>query len=412
MTVIAQAWSALGEGVAPLSNGAGRPLARTVKLILDPLVIRPVQNPHLAGFTLAPDAATDLIRRIDEAGDALRATAAWFLILKNARRALRITDGNPQEKYFQRCFELARSVGAPDPVTAEKLAVEAVQEIAQTGGDSLMARIREIVQDTAEADRLHHDLVAAWRARHRTDDTVAESAALITTALDACGTATSPELDGLIDAQAGSAAASALETPGAARTHGLTDLDHPAMPELGATASKRALPRPFDRSVFERLFAALSSNASPDMGLDADEVLSDEVARTARAWELAEEQSRVLMLLGAEASHALEPTDLLRPTNAHRLLRGRWEREAYVRRVRRLPAGLSGVPEAIREDVHTVRQGYLRRLWVRMHGRELRGLQTTGGDLWDTLDGILRSVVMDQRHRLKLAIGRGTEGAA
>lgn len=415
MTAIWQAWSTLGEGVAALSNGSRRPLARTVKLILDPLVIRPVQNPHLAGFSLTPDAARELEARIADAGDALTATAEWFHLLKAARRTLRITDGNPQEKYFQRCFELARTFGAPDPATAEQTAADAVQEIAQAGGENLMKRIRDAVQDPVEAERLHGALVAAWAARGTDEgadtDAAATTATIAFEVLDACGTTTVPDLDGLVDAHAGSAAAAALESPGSARALGLTASDRPTMPELGATASKRALPRPFDRSVFERLFAALSGGAPVD-DLDPDEVLGDEVLRTAQPWELAEEQSRVVMMLGAEASHALEPVELLRPANAHRLLRGRWEREAYVRRVRRLPADVSGVPEAIRDDVHSVRQGYLRRLWVRLHGRELRDLQTQGGELWDTLDGVLRSVVMDQRHRLKLAIARGTEGVA
>jgi len=411
-TAIWRAWSTLGEGVAALSNGSGRPLARTVKLVLDPLVIRPVQNPHLAGFSLTPDAADELEARITDAGDALVATAEWFRILKTARRTLRITDGNPQEKYFQRCYELARTHGAPDSATAEQTATDAVQEIAQTGGDSLMARIREAVQDSAIAAQLHDDLVAAWAARRPAEGPTAADADLVFAALDACGTDAVPDLDALIAAHVGSAAASALEEPDAARALGLTALDRPAMPELGANASKRSLPRPFDRSVFERLFAALSGGAPVEGDVHADDMLADEIVRTARSWELAEEHSRVLMLLGVDAGRALEPVDLLRPTNAHRLLRGRWEREAYVRRVRRLPADISGVPEPIRDDVHAVRQGYLRRLWVRLHGRELRASPTRGDELWDTLDGVLRSVVMDQRHRLKVAIGRHAEGAA
>lgn len=410
-TAIWRAWSTLGDGVAALSNGSGRPLARTVKLILDPLVIRPVQNPHLAGFSLTPDAAAELEARIADAGDALVATAEWFLILKSARRMLRITDGNPQEKYFQRCFELARTHGVPQPATAEQTAADAVQEIAQLGGDSPMTRIRETVQDPATAARLHDDLVAAWSARLPADAPTAD-ADLVFAALDACGTGAVPDLDALADAEAGSAAASALEAPDAARILGLTTLDRPAMPELGASASKRSLPRPFDRSVFERLFAALSGGAPVDDDRDGETVLADEIRRTAGPWELADERSRILMLLGVEAGRALEPAVLLRPTNAHRLLRGRWEREAYVRRVRRLPADLSGVPEPIRDDVHAIRQGYLRRLWVRVHGRELRASPTPGSELWDTLDGVLRSVVMDQRHRLKLAIGRHAESTS
>jgi len=410
-TAIRRGWEALGDEVAVLSNGSGRPLARTIKLILDPLVIRPVQNPHLSGLLLTTDAAAELAGRIADAGDALIATAQWFAVLKSARRALRITEGNPQEKYFQRCFELARTLGAPDATTAAQTAADAVQEIAQASGENLMTRIREVVQDPVEAARLHEALVRAWRARRPAERATADDAAAIFVVLDYCGTTTLPDLAPLIGADAGSAAASALEDAGVARAHGLTALERPTMPELGSTASKRALPLPFDRSVFERLFAASSGGASAEIVLDADEVLADEIVRTAQGWELADEQSRTVMMLGAEASHALDPVDLLRPTNAHRLLRGRWEREAYVRRVRRLPADVSGVPEAIREDVLSVRQGFLRRLWVRLHGRELRGQPTPGAELWNTLDGVLRSVVMDQRHRLKTAITRGTEGA-
>lgn len=408
---IAEGWAALGARVDVLSNGSGRPLARTVKLILDPLVIRPTQNPHLAGLSLTPSAATELVERIMDAGDALADTAQWFIALKAARRALRISDGSPQEKYFQRCFELARALGTPNQTTVEQTAAETVQEIAQSSSENLVTRIRDLVQDPAAADRLHGEIVAAWRARRLPASMAPDAAALVFAALDACGTEATPDLDALVDARAGSAAASALESSDAARALGLTALPRPRMPEVGSTASKRSLPLPFDRSVYERLFAALSGGSAP-AGLDAEEVLADEIARTARGWELSHEHSRAVMMLGAEAAHALEPVALLRPTNAHRLLRERWDREAYVRRVRRLPADLSGVPDAIRDDVHTARQGYLRRLWVRMHGRELREASTPSGELWDTLDGVLRSVVMDQRHRLKLALARDSEGTA
>lgn len=410
-TAMWQGWEALGDAVAALSNGSGRPLARTVKLILDPLIIRPVQNPHLAGSSLTADAADELAQRITAANDALAATAEWFLVLKTARRTLRITDGNPQEKYFQRCYELARTLGTPDPATAEQAAADAVQEIAQTDGENVMAHVRETLQDAAHADQLHAQLVAAWRSR-TIEGRELDSTALVTAALDACGTEIPPELDDLIAARAGSAAASVLESPDAARSLGLTLHSRVEMPELGASASKRALPRPFDRSVFERLFAVFSGSNANHVDVDAEDLIADEIDRTVQPWELADESSRVIMHLGSEASHAFDPGDLLRPTRAHRLLGRRWEREAYVRRVRRLPAELSGVPAAIREDVHTVREGYLRRLWVRLHGREIRAQQTSADELWNTLDGVLRSVVMDQRHRLKLAIGRDTEASA
>lgn len=411
---IAVAWQLLGDDVAPLSNGTGRPLARTVKLILEPLVIRPVQNPHLAGATLAEGAAHELMARITAAGSDLTATAEWFGVLKKARRALGITEGNPQERYFQRCFELARTEGRPVPGTpaTQAIADETVQEIAHADGESVLARVRAMLLDETVAAALGARLVAAWAGPITTDVTPLD-ASRVNAALDACGVRdAASDFDALRTERAGTAAAAELAERGAARLLGLTEHETPPLPRLGATASKRDLPWPFDRSVYERLFAALSGGAPADIGLDAEDVLADEIARSAAPWQLATEHSRVVMLLGSEASHALEPTALLRPTNAHRLLRDRWDREAYVRRVRRLPAGATGVPENIESDIRTVRQGYLRRLWVRLHGRELRGQATDAAELWDTLDGILRSVIMDQRHRLKTALGRDLEGAA
>lgn len=411
---IAAAWQLLGDDVAPLSNGTGRPLARTVKLILEPLVIRPVQNPHLAGATLTEDAARELMARITAAGSDLAATAEWFGVLKKARRALGITEGNPQERYFQRCFELARTEGRPvaGAASTEAVANETVQEIAHADGESVLAHVRAMLLDETVAAALDARLAAAWTRPIATDAAQLDSAR-VHAALDACGARdAASEFDALRTARAGTAAAAGLAERGVARLLGLTEHETPPLPRLGATASKRDLPWPFDRSVYERLFAALSGGTPADIGLDAEDVLADEIARSASAWELAAEHSRVVMLLGAEASHALEPTELLRPTNAHRLLRDRWDREAYVRRVRRLPAGATGVPESIESDIRTVRQGYLRRLWVRLHGRELRGQTTDAVDVWDTLDGILRSVIMDQRHRLKTALGRELEGAA
>lgn len=411
---IARAWSELGEAVAPLSNGASRPLARTVKLILEPLVIRPVQNPHLAGATLTEDAARELMARIAAADADLVATAEWFGVLKSARRALGITEGNPQERYFQRCFELARTEGRPasGTPTTQAIANDTVQEIAQADGDSVLARVRELLLDEDASAAFGDQLADSWRRRTAGQGTPIDSAR-VGAVLDACGMRdAASDFDALLAEGAGTSAAADLGAPGAARLLGLTEHDAPPLPRLGATASKRDLPWPFDRSIYERLFAALSGGTPADIGLDADVIVADEIARSAAAWELSAEHSRAVMLLGAEASHALEPTELLRPTNAHRLLRDRWDREAYVRRVRRLPAGATGVPETIESDIRTVRQGYLRRLWVRLHGRELRGQVTDAAELWNTLDGILRSVIMDQRHRLKTALGRDLEGAA
>ncbi|GAA5153618.1 hypothetical protein GCM10025768_23550 [Microbacterium pseudoresistens] len=410
--VIAEAWALLGEGVSALSNASGRPLARTVKLVLDPLVIRPVQNPHLGGSALDAEAAAELTTRMRDAADALRATASWFQELKRARRALRITDGNPQDLYFQRCFELARIHGEPG-TEAEAVAADVVAEVQRAAGDALLARIRSALGDDAVRARLQSALDQAW-ARRGASDSPADATADVFAALDACvddPDATEAPYAALVDSAAGSAAATALDEPGGACALGLTVERVPVAPALGENARKKDLPRPFDRSIFERLFAAFSSSANRELEIDAEDLLDDEAARSARPWQLAHEHSRVIMLLGREASVALDASPM-HPAAAHRMLRARWSREAYVRRVLRLPAAASGVPEALREDVRVVRQGYLRRLWVRLHGRELRGHDVSAAELWDTLDGVLRSVVMDQRQRLKTALGRELPGAA
>ncbi|WP_438804094.1 hypothetical protein [Nocardia farcinica] len=113
-SVLDEVWRGL-DGVEALSGPHGGPLRRTVKLILDPLVIRPVQHPVCAGAVLTADGATLLATRVHAAADVLRATAAWFTLLKQVRRALRITEGNAQDLYFQRCFELATEYGHPHP---------------------------------------------------------------------------------------------------------------------------------------------------------------------------------------------------------------------------------------------------------------------------------------------------------
>jgi hypothetical protein len=66
----------------------------------------------------------------------------------------------------------------------------------------------------------------------------------------------------------------------------------------------------------------------------------------------------------------------------------------------------TAVPPEVRADVRGVREAYLRRLWVRLHGRELRHDTVTFDQVWDVLDGVLRSVILDQRDRLRSVLER------
>ncbi|KXP14291.1 hypothetical protein AXK60_20870 [Tsukamurella pseudospumae] len=394
-------WREFGDAVAPLSNPAGRPTARTLKLIVDPLIVRPVQNPTLSGGMLEPEQGGALADRLRAAEDVLAATAAWFLALKRARRALAVTAGNPQDLYFQRCFELATVHGHP---TADGAAIaeDAVLDVHRTADESLLAQVRSLLSDRAVTDALGRAVRAAWAERPALGGVV--DAERVRGALDAMAAGEAGALGALVEGRDGSAAARRLEDDGAARALGLTTHDRPAPPAVGGTAAKRDLPRPFDRSVYERLFADLSSGSNREVYTEAADLVDDEIARSAGAWQLAHEESRVLMLLGAELARGLEPVAPADPGAAQARLRARWEREAYVRRAQRLPAGAGGVPAAVRADIEDVHRNYLRRLWARLHGREIRERGPEVADAWDVLDGVLRSVIMDQRHRLRRAL--------
>ena len=394
--VIARAWAVLGDAVAPLSNGAGRPLTRTVKLILDPLVLRPVLNPEFAPGAVAVEHADALRARITGAGPVLAATASWFLVVKKERRRLRITEGNPQDLYFQRCFELATEHGPPGPDAGDVVAA-VLAEVHDERGPTV-AGLRDYLTDAANAGELTRLLEAAWATRSVPAPAPAATAEFLAT----CAVAPDRTVfEQLVEAAAGTAGAAELDRSGVASAHGLTVRDRPARPALGASASKLHLPRPFDRSILERLFAPLTNTFLRAGLADVPTLVRQEITRSAGPWQLADEVSRVVMVLGREASAGL--TGHSPVTGAAAGLRSRWEREAYVHRVLRMP---SAAPPEVRADVHGIRAAYLRRLWVRLHGRELRHDTAAADQVWDVLDGVLRSVILDQRDRLRSALLR------
>ncbi|MCT2583583.1 hypothetical protein [Actinophytocola gossypii] len=338
--VLASAWAELGDAVAPLSNATGRPLARTVKLIVDPLVVRPAWNRRLAGGSLSAEHADELRRVIADAGPVLAATAAWFLCLKRARRRAGITEGNPQDLYFQRCYELAVTHGHPGPDadgTADRVVAEP-REPRPT-----VDRIREHLADPGTARELIRLRDAEWDRQDVTERTTDPRVAEF---LAGCDSAPDPALfAALVSGRAGARGAD-LEVPGVAREHGLSDRARPAPPELGREAVKTRLPKPFDRSILERLVYR-------EVAADVPVLVREEVVRSARPWQLGDEPHRVTMVLGRLASTALGEERA--PAGAAARLRSRWRREAYVHRVLRLPAPEApGVPAELRADVHAV----------------------------------------------------------
>ncbi|TQC50847.1 hypothetical protein EEB14_01820 [Rhodococcus sp. WS4] len=423
--VLDEVWRKL-DGVEPLSGRDGGPLSRTVKLILDPLVIRPVQNPLCAGPIVTADGAQLLAARVYASADALRATAAWFTLLKRVRRALRITDGNPQDLYFQRCFELATGSGLPDPLRDESVAEDTLRDVHEFTAGRTTQALKAHVTDPARAQELTALIAVAWGRRPLSGASGGDHAAAIDVVLDACPGARLEQdgddgrhaLDNLVAGHAGTHHGISLwTTEVSAHRLGLTAHPVPEPPRLGMSASTTALGLPFDRSVHERVFTVLRASTDRAELPPIHELVTTEIARSCSPWALLDESLRVAATTGAALATGLRPIGAAAPrpatdTAAARVINGRWQREAYVLQARRLTVNPDAValPETnplavIATELVEPWRPYLRRLWVRLHGRDVRGFSVhEPGELWDLLDGVARSVILDHRMRVKQAL--------
>ncbi|MEU2105104.1 MULTISPECIES: hypothetical protein [unclassified Nocardia] len=441
--VLDEVWRKL-EGVEPLSGPHGGPLRRTVKLVLDPLVIRPVQHPSCAGPILTADGAVLLEARIQAAADVLRATAAWFTVLKQVRRTLRITEGHPQDLYFQRCFELATTSGMPDPARARAVAEDALREIHEYTAGRTTQALKEYLTDHTRERELAGLLDLAWRRRPLTGPAGADHDAEVRELLEACAAARlgedadgQPTLGRLVAAHAGTHTGIRLWQEESAQELGLTAHPVPLRPAIGSSASKSTLGLPFDRSVYERVFTVLQASTERAELPPIPELVDAEIARSCAPWALLDESLRVTATAGAALATGLAPIEHRRgpstgrprlrpagtgttPSRAHQLVNSRWQREAYVLQARRLVVSAeppTGPLAAIAAELITPWQPYLRRLWVRLHGRDVREYAIHDPDeLWDLLDGVARSVILDHRTRVKRALsvraGAGEPDAA
>ncbi|MBW0272295.1 hypothetical protein ATM97_18960 [Nocardia sp. MH4] len=420
--VLDEVWRGL-DGVDALSGPQGGPLRRTVKLILDPLVIRPVQHPLCAGTVLSADGSTLLTSLVLAQSDVLRACAEWFTVLKQVRRALRITEGNAQDLYFQRCFELATVHGAPGP-DARARAEAMLREVHESTGGRTTAALKDHVTDPHRLVELTALLDVAWNRRPLSEFGVRDLAPALTELLEASTLArdgdpadAGPLLDELVEDQAGTHRGIALWR--AHPAHGADDLGltmHtcPQRPDLGASASTANLGLPFDRTVYERVFTVLQGSVDRTDLPDIPELVTTEISRSCSPWGLLDESLRVTAAAGCELALGLSPITTsddgdTGSSRAHEVVNSRWRREAYVLQARRYAVhvvdGATGPLAAVAAELRTPWRPYLRRLWVRLHGRDVREMPVfEPGELWDLLDGVARSVILDHRTRVKQAL--------
>lgn len=516
--VLDEVWRGL-DGVDALSGPSGGPLRRTVKLILDPLVIRPMQHPACAATVLDADGITLLTALVHARADVLRDCGAWFTVLKQARRALRITEGNAQDLYFQRCFELASIHGAPVGARARAVAEAALREIHESTGGRTTSALKAHVTEPRRAVELGALLELAWDRRPLAGYGARDLAAELLELLDACTLARDGDpadagvlFDELIQDRAGTHRGIALWNP--QPTCGADDLGltvHPApdRPALGASASTTNLGLPLDRTIYERVFTVLQGSIDRVDLPEIPELVTTEITRSCSPWGLLDESLRVAAATGCELALGLSPIgdavargvgdsalgspeaistafppetvdrgnrpgtmeragrpgrdrtnqpsatgEVNQPratevgthggpisqraatsmgdarsgrdvgdgrvvavgggssrwgSGAHDVVNGRWRREGYVLQARRFAvhdgAGAGGPLAVVASELRVPWRPYLRRLWVRLHGRDVRAMPVyEAGELWDLLDGVARSVMLDHRARVKQAL--------
>lgn len=411
--VIDEAWRRIGPGLEVLSSSDGGPLRRTVKRILDPLVLRLRVNPQFSTPILTGEAAAAVDALIVGHGHELLLTARWFTHLKKARRRLRITTGNAQELYFPVCFELAVTAGAP-PADSAAAAEATLLELHGDRDRTAGAVLTDHLADPAVVERLSRQLATGWRD-------VSPGGAITGPFLGGLSTVLGPTGDHRAHGarQRVWAALIADETPynlGAlardvdgALPWSIVDvgLSSVAPQQCPDVIGEQRGERPLDRTVAERVRATLRRGLDrtelPDIPLLCDE----EVDRVCAPWGLLGEDRQATLIVGIDLAVDLMPLDEKHSphTAVATQIQARLRKEAYVLHARRCladGAALHPRQQRVVDDLRAFARPYLSRLWARLHGRDV--WQETCADVDDVralLDGVARSTSLDQRQRIK-----------
>ena len=415
-SVIEAAWRSIGPGVEVLSGDDGGPLSRTVKRIIDPLVLRLRSNPQYSAPVVTAETAAAMRDLIVGSGPELRSAAAWFEALKLERRRQRIRTGNAQELYFPVCFELAVTKGPPAPQDRDTVAA-VLGDIHQGRDRTAIEVLHRYVADPDVVAKLADQRDRSWRDVRASETPATVTGPFLAELATVLGPAGSHR--GAAARQRAWSAMIADATP--YNLGALAHLDTAELPwsivELGLSSVAPQRPpsisggsdgdRPLDRSVVDRVRAtlrrALDRDALPDVPLLCEE----EVDRACAPWGLLSEDKQATLVAGIEIAVELAPLD---PSLSSRYalaaqIQARLRKEAYVLHARRYLAEGGPVHPRQRQvvdDLAAYAQPYLNRLWARLHGRDV--WQEPCDDVDDVrslLEGVARSVSLDHRQRIK-----------
>lgn len=410
--VIDRAWRAVGPGVEVLSGDDGGPLRRTVKRIIDPLVLRLRSNTQFSAPFVAPDVAEAMYDAIVARSAELRDTAAWFEVLKRERRRMRITSGNAQELYFPVCFELAVTKGHPSQHGSA--AEEVLRDLHGERDRTAIEVLNRFVSDEKVIAELARQLSHSWRDVHAGTEITGPFMAGLSTVLGpadshSAAAARQRVWQALIADAApynlGATARSAAgELPWSIVELGLSSVEPQQPPSvIGGPEHDR----PLDRSVIDRVRATLRRAMDRDELPDVPTLCAEEVDRACAPWGLIGEDKQATLVAGIEVAVHLAPlADGPEPRyELARQIQARLRKEAYVLHARRyLAAGGPIHPrqQQVIDDLATFARPYLSRLWARLHGRDV--WQEPCDDIDDVravLEGVARSVSLDHRQRIK-----------
>jgi hypothetical protein len=412
-SVIDQAWRTIGPGVEVLSADDGGPLSRTVKRIIDPLVLRLRANPQYSAAVVGPDTAASMRDLIVGNGPQLRAAAAWFEVLKLERRRQRIRTGNAQELYFPVCFELAVTKGAPAQQDQETAA--AVLDDIHHGRDR--TAIEVLHQHVASPDvvaTLADQLDRSWRDVRAGELVAGPFLAELSTVLGPAGShravaarqrVWSALIDDATPYNLGALAhIDAAELPWSIVELGLSSVAPQQKPLVSGGSDSD---RPLDRSVVDRVRATLRRTLDRDALPDIPLLCEEEVDRACAPWGLLSEDKQATLVAGIAIAVELAPLDQS-VSSSYALaaqIQARLRKEAYVLHARRYLA--EGGPihprqRRVVDDLAAYAQPYLSRLWARLHGRDVWQEPCDDVDeVRSLLEGVARSVSLDHRQRIK-----------
>lgn len=411
--VIDHAWRAIGPGVEVFSSDDGGPLTRTVKRIIDPLVLRLRSNPQFSAPAVSSGTATAMHDLILDNADQLRDAAAWFEVLKLERRRLRIRSGNAQELYFPVCFELAVTKGAPTAQDREAAAA-VLAEVHQGRDRTAIEVLNDYVADPRVVATLADQLEASWRD-------VRADAAVLDPFLAALATVLGPARSHTAATARQRVWSSVVADSTPYCLGALIRVDGAELPwsivELGlSSAAPQRRPqvaggsdgdRPLDRTVVDRVRSTLRRGLDRDALPDVPLLCEEEVDRACAPWGLLAEDKQATLVTGIEVASELAPLDR---TIASRYalaaqIQARLRKEAYVLHARRYLA--DGGPihprqQQVVDDLARYPQPYLSRLWARLHGRDVWQEPCEDVDeVRSLLEGVARSVSLDHRQRIK-----------